>query len=148
MKTLHFTTRIRANREAVWNTLIAPETYKIWTAEFAEGSDFEGSWAQGERIRFLAPDGNGISSIIAENRPHTFISIKHLGCVKAGIEDMESEDARGWATSFENYSFSDDGLFTELQVDLAVPAEFEACMLQTWPKALSKLKAICESDLS
>jgi uncharacterized protein YndB with AHSA1/START domain len=36
MKTLHFTTLIHAGREAVWNAMLAPETYKIWTAEFVK----------------------------------------------------------------------------------------------------------------
>lgn len=59
----------------------APETFKAWTAEFAEGSYFEGSWNAGRKIRFLVPDGSGMTSTIAESRPHEFISIKHLGIV-------------------------------------------------------------------
>ena len=31
MKTLHFATIIHATREAVWDAMLAPETYKIWT---------------------------------------------------------------------------------------------------------------------
>lgn len=102
MKTLHFTTLIHASREAVWNVMFAPETYKIWTAEFSEGSYFEGSWAKGERIRFLSPDGCGMTSVIAENRPHEFLSIRHLGIIKDGVEDTESEEARSWAPAYEN----------------------------------------------
>ncbi len=145
MKTLHFAAIINAKREAVWNTMLSPETYKIWTAEFTEGSYFEGSWAKGERIRFLAPDGSGMTSVIAENRPHEYISIKHLGYIKDGVEDTESEAVRSWAPSLENYSFSDAGSSTELKVDMEVTAEFEEYMVRIWPKALSKLKAICES---
>lgn len=94
MRTLHFSTMIDADREAVWTAMIAPESCKAWTSVFTEGSYFVRSWAQGERIRFLSPDGNGMTSVIADNRPHEFISIKHLGSVKNGIEDDDSEEAR------------------------------------------------------
>lgn len=145
MKTLHFTTLIHASRGAVWNAMLAPETYKMWTAEFCEGSYFEGSWAKGERIRFLSPDGCGMTSVIAENRPHEFLSIRHLGIIKDGVEDTESEEARSWAPAYENYSFSASGTSTELAVDMDVTPEFEEYMAKTWPKALDKLKAISEA---
>ena len=145
MKTLHFATIIHAKREAVWEAMLAPETYELWTAEFTEGSYFEGSWAKGERIRFLAPNGSGMTSVIAESRHYEFLSIKHLGYIKDGVEDTESEAVRSWAPSFENYSFSDAGLSTELKVDMDVMEEFEEYMAKIWPKALSKLKVICES---
>ena len=59
MKKLVFTTFIDAPRETVWDRMLAPATYERWTAAFAEGSRFEGSWAEGARIRFLGPDGSG-----------------------------------------------------------------------------------------
>jgi uncharacterized protein YndB with AHSA1/START domain len=145
MKSLHFATIIQARREKVWETMLAPATYRQWTAEFAEGSYFEGSWAKGDRIRFLAPSGSGMTSVIAENRPHEFLSIKHLGIVNDGVEDTDSEAARSWAPSFENYSLADTGSATELQVDMDVTPEFEEYLTKTWPKALARLKAICES---
>lgn len=148
MKTLHFATVIHSPRKTVWETMLAPATYRLWTAEFAEGSYFEGSWAQGEPIRFLAPDGNGVASVIEENRPYEFLSIKHLGFIKDGLEDTESEAVRSWAPAFENYSFSDAGSSTELKVDIDVTPEFEDYMSKTWPKALSTLKAICEQERS
>jgi ADP-ribosylglycohydrolase len=42
---------------------------RLRTCPFMEGSYFEESWNAGERIRFLAPDGTGMTSVIAENRP-------------------------------------------------------------------------------
>jgi hypothetical protein len=144
MKSLHSATRIRAKRAHVWNVMLPPDTYRLWTAEFAEGSYFEGSWAAGERIRFLSPGGNGLTSMIAENRAPEFFSIKHLGFIKDGVEDTESEEVRRWAPSFENYSFVDTGSETELRVDIDVTPAYEEYMTRTWPKALAKLKAMCE----
>jgi len=145
MKTLHFTTLIHATPERVWNAMLAPETYESWTAEFSEGSYYEGSWAKGERIRFLSPDGCGITSVIAENRPHQFLSIRHLGIIHDGVEDTESEEARKWTPAYENYTFSATGASTTLEVDMDVTPEYEEYMTNTWPKALAKLKAICET---
>jgi uncharacterized protein YndB with AHSA1/START domain len=148
MKTLQFNITIKADRKTVWDTMLSPETYRLWTAEFAEGSYFEGSWAAGARIRFLVPSGSGMTSIIAENRPWEYLSIKHLGYINNGVEDTESESVRSWAPAFENYSLSEDGAATELNVAMQVTPEFEDYMVKTWPKALAKLKAICEERRS
>jgi uncharacterized protein YndB with AHSA1/START domain len=144
MTTLHFAIVIRAPRGTVWDVMLAPATYTEWTAEFMEGSYFEGSWEQGSRIRFLAPDGNGMVAVIAENRPHQFLSIKQLGYVKDGIEDTESEMVTSWAPAFENYTLRDADGATELAVDLDVTPEFEEYMTKIWPAALARLKTLCE----
>ena len=144
MKTLHFAIVIHASRGTVWDTLLAPDTYRLWTAEFAEGSYFEGAWETGARIRFLVPSGHGMVSVIAANRPQEFLSIKHIGYVKDGIEDTESEMVRAWAPAFENYSLSYAGLSTHLQIDIDVTPEFEEYMTKVWPKALARLKQLCE----
>lgn len=145
MKTLQFSTLIHAKRSIVWDVMLEPNSFKVWTGEFAEGSYFEGSWGKGEHIRFLIPDGSGMTSVIAENRLHEFLSIQHVGYVKDGVDDTESEEIRSWAPAFENYTFTDSGTSTALHIDVEVLPEFEAYMLRTWPKALESLKALCES---
>jgi len=148
MKKIHFSTVIDAPPKAVWEAMLGRETFKDWTAEFAEGSYFEGSWEKGEKIRFLISSGEGMSSMIAENRPHEFLSIKHLGHIKDGVEDTESESVRSWAPAFENYTFSKVGNSTKVVVDMDVTPDFEAYMQKTWPKALARLKAIAEKPLA
>jgi hypothetical protein len=145
MKKLQYTIRIHASPKAVWDVMISPDTYRQWTAEFAEGSYFEGSWSQGDRIRFLGPGGSGMAAVIAESRPHEFISIKHLGEIKEGVEDTESEAVRSWAPAFENYTFSTVGGDTELRIDMDTLEAWEDFMNKAWPRALAKLKTICES---
>ncbi len=148
MKTLEFTIDIAAPRETVWNAMLAPDTYRDWTSAFMEGCYYEGSWEQGARIRFLAPDGSGGSGMIseiAENRRFEFLSIRHLGFVKDGVEDTESPAVRSWAPSFENYTFEPLGSATRVRIDLDVTPDFEADMQAMWPKALARLKAICEA---
>ena len=145
MKTLHFSADIRASRQTVWETLLGRESYRIWTAEFAEGSYFEGTWETGTRMRFLVPSGEGMVAEVAEHRPQAFLSLRHLGFVKDGVEDTESEMVKAWAPAFENYTLTYAGLSAHLAVDIDVTPEFVEYMLKVWPKALARLKAMCEA---
>ena len=144
MRTLHYSSVIDAPAKRVWDVMLGPETFRAWTAEFAEGSYFEGAWDAGRKIRFLTPDGSGMTSIIAESRPYAFVSIKHLGIVKDGVDDTESDAARNWAPAYENYTFLEGGSATELRIDVDAPPDFETYMEEAWPKALAKLKSLCE----
>jgi len=146
VKTLHFSTVIEAKPQRVWDTMLQPDTYRIWTAEFAPGSYYEGSWNKGESIRFLSPEGGGMLSEIAESRPPEFISIKHVGYIKKdGVPDTTSDEIKSWAPAYENYTLSPVGASTEVKVACDVTPDFEEYMNTTWPKALAKLKAVCES---
>lgn len=143
---LHFHITINAPRNVVWDTMLAPDTYRDWTSAFCEGSYYEGSWTQGSRIRFLSPDGDGMCSEIAESRLHDSISIRHLGYINKGVEDTTSDAIRQWAPAFENYHFTDNGSSTTLHVEQDVTAEFEPYMKDAWPRALERLKIICEQQ--
>jgi uncharacterized protein YndB with AHSA1/START domain len=145
LKRLRFAERIRAPVELVWQRMLSPDSYRAWTAAFCEGSHFEGSWDQGSTIRFLGPSGDGMLSTIAENRPCEFISIQHLGQVVGGVE-KRGEAAAGWAGAFENYTFRRLGDGTEVIVEQDVLEDHAPFMREVWPRALQKLKALCESS--
>jgi hypothetical protein len=143
-KTLTFEIAIRAPRARVWDIMLDPETYKAWTSAFCEGSYFVGSWDEGAKIQFLSPSGDGMTAVIAENRPHEFVSIRHLGVIEKGVEDTSSAKVRAWAPAYENYRFSDlpDGCRLTVAVDTV--AEYEQYMRDTFPKALALLKDLAE----
>lgn len=145
MNRIHFSIIIHSPKDKVWKAMLDPEIYKLWTQAFAEGSYFEGSWDKGEKIRFLTPEREGMTSVIAENIPFDFISIKHLGIIKDGVEDMQSPESKSWAPAFENYTFKERDGATELKVDMDAAPAFEAYMNSAWPKALARLKEICET---
>ncbi len=147
MKTQHFDIHINAPREAVWRTMLHSPTYERWTSAFCEGSHYKGSWDPGQAIRFFDPEGNGMVSQIAEHRPAEFVSIRHLGFIANGVEDTTSEAVRAWAPCHENYTFSDEANGTRVRVDADVFGGYEAYMADTWPKALARLKALCEGAL-
>jgi hypothetical protein len=50
---------------------------------------------------------------IAENRPFEFVSIRHLGIIKDGVDDTESPASRAWTPAFENYTFTEKDVVTE-----------------------------------
>ena len=143
-KTLTFEIAIRAPRPRVWDIMLDPETYKAWTSAFCEGSYFVGSWDEGAKIQFLSPSGDGMTAVIAENRPHEFVSIRHLGVIEKGVEDTSSAKVRAWAPAYENYRVSDlpDGCRLTVAVDTV--AEYEQYMRDTFPKALALLKELAE----
>ena len=142
---LEFTVDIQAPRAAVWEAMLGPDTYRDWTSAFCEGSYYEGSWAQGGNIRFLTPNGDGMSAVIAENRPLEFVSIRHLGEISGGVEDLTSEKVRAWAPAHENFHFSDIPGGTRVRVTMDTVGDYEQYMKDTYPKSLQRLKAICEA---
>lgn len=144
MKTLTFETVIRAPRGLVWETMLGPETYKEWAAAFCEGTYFVGSWEKGAKIQFLAPSGDGMSSVIAENTPNEFVSIRHVGMIENGVEDTTSDKVRAWAPAYETYRLEESTGACTVTVTLDTAAEWEGFMLDTFPRALALLKSLCE----
>lgn len=144
VKRIQFSIDIAAPAARVYELMIGETSYVDWTSAFGEGSHYQGSWQSGDRIRFLGSSGEGMVAEIAENRPHEFISIRHLGFVMGGVEDTDSEAVRRWAPAYENYTFVSGPEGTKLVVDLDAMAEIEHDMLDAWPRALERLKALCE----
>lgn len=145
IKKIQFQTLIHAPVDVVWERMLGADTYPQWTKAFAEGSYFEGAWSKGSRIRFLAPHGDGMIAEIAENIPHQFLSIRHIGYIYDGVEDTDSEEVLSWAPAYENYSFSTVAEGTKLVIDQDITDDYETYMNEAWPKALGLLKQLCVS---
>ncbi len=145
IKKMQFSTSINAPVATVWDTMLGVDTYPLWTAAFIEGSRFEGDWSEGGRIDFLTPSNDGMVAEIAENRPHEFISIRHIGIVESGVEDTESDAVVSWAPAYENYTFESTLEGTVVTIDQDVGTEHEQAMTDTWAKALDSLKKLCET---
>jgi uncharacterized protein YndB with AHSA1/START domain len=139
MNRLKFESTINAPREKVWETLWNDATYRQWTSAFAEGSYAESDWQEGGRILFLTPDGSGMFSIIEKKVPLEQMSFRHLGEIKNGIEDPKV-----WDGATENYYLKGHNGVTELTVEMGTTPEFAQYLSAAFPKALDKLKEICE----
>lgn len=146
MEKQKFKIAIDASREKVWNVLWGDDSYRAWTAAFAEGSHVKTDWKKGSKALFLNAKNEGMVSTIAENRPNEFMSIKHLGVVKNGVEDLHSEKTKEWAGALENYTLRTVNGKTELTVDMDITDEYKDYFQKTWPKALNKLKELAEKN--
>jgi hypothetical protein len=152
---MNFEIEINAGVEKVWHEMLDLETYKIWTLEFNPGGSWyekenQGDFVEGEKIRFLGPgeDGKmgGMLATVKESNKYEFISFEHYGFIMNDVEDTESESVKSWAPSCENYTFTKlDENRTLLKVDVEMSKDWASMMEVMWPKALLKLKEICEA---
>ncbi|MBX2961543.1 MAG: SRPBCC domain-containing protein [Cyclobacteriaceae bacterium] len=149
MEKTKFEISIHASAEKVYSTTIGEGTYAAWTAEFNPTSRFEGSWEKGSKILFLGTDQEGkIGGMVArikENIPNKFISIEHYGVIGNGKEITSGPEVEGWAGALENYSFTQRRNTTVMTVEVDTNYEYMDYFSDTWPKALNKLKSICEA---
>ena len=141
-----FNITIRATPAEVWNTLFGETTYPLWTAPFAEGSSVETDWKEGSKALFLDGKGQGMVSMIAKSIPNEYMSIRHLGFYKDGVEDMDSEEVKKWAGAMENYTLKPSNGNTELLIDMDISEDYKDYFNSTWPKALEKVKELAEKQ--
>ncbi|TFB99556.1 hypothetical protein E3O42_13455 [Cryobacterium adonitolivorans] len=152
METLHFSTQINAAAENVWETMLDDATYREWTSVFNPGSYFLGSWLPGSEIRFVGNDENGelggMVGVIAEHRPHEFVSIEYRGQIVNGIEDTTSDEAKRLIGTHENYTFTENDGVTTLTVDVDVDDEWVGMFAEQWPLGLAKLTKLAEIEVA
>lgn len=151
MKKLQFKVTIKAPVARIYDLMLGisnKSTYEQWTALFNPTSTYEGTWEKGTKILFIGVDENGekggMVSRIVDNIPNRFVSIQHYGLYKADKEITEGPEVEKWANGYENYSFEENNGSTTLTVDLDVNDDFLDYMNETYPKALEKLKELCE----
>lgn len=144
MERKEFKININASREKVWDILWEDATYREWTSAFAEGSHAVTDWQKGSKVLFLGDGGGGMVATIVDKVPNEYMSFMHLGEVKDGVEDTESDAVKKWAGGTENYTLRSIGGGTELTVDMNIPPDFMDYFMKTWPLALKKVKEISE----
>lgn len=151
MHKLKFSISINAPANKVYDTMLGiskKSTYEQWTALFNPTSTYEGSWNKGSKILFIGIDENGekggMVSTIIENIPYQLVSIQHYGLLKANEEITTGPEVEKWANGFENYTFTENNDTTTVTVNIDITEEFLTYMNETYPKALNKLKEICE----
>lgn len=147
MKQLTYTATINASKQKVWETMLNPSSYKEWVNAAWPGSFFEGNWKEGETIRFVSADGSGTLAQLITCQPYTNIVANHITVLlPGGIEDRDSDLAKGWVGTKESYNFTEQQDKTLLTVVLTINTEWEKMFNDGWPKALTKLKEICERN--
>jgi hypothetical protein len=151
MKKTQFKVGINAPANKVYDAMLGiskKSTYEQWTAPFNPTSTYEGSWKKGSKMLFVGVDEKGekggMVSEIVDNVPNRFVSIRHYGLLKGNAEITEGEEVEKWTNGFENYTFEGNNGTTAVTVDLDVTEDFLDYMNEIYPKALDKLKEICE----
>jgi hypothetical protein len=140
-----FQVSIDAPREKVWNVLWDDASYRAWTAVFSPTSYAQTDWNKGSKVLFVDATGSGMVSMIEDKVPNEFMSFKHLGEVKDGVEDVESEKVQQWAGGHENYTLKAENGKTLLTVDMDIAEEFAEMFNNIFPKALDKVKELSEN---
>lgn len=151
MKKMQFKVSIHAPANKVYDVMLGisnKSTYEQWTALFNPTSAYEGTWNKGSKMLFIGIDENGkkggMVSEISDNIPSRFVSIRHYGLLKEDAEITTGPEVEKWANGFENYTFEENNGTTTVTVDLSITEDFSDYMNETYPKALDKLKEICE----
>lgn len=152
MKKLQYTANVNAPAYKVYDLMLGinnKSTYEQWTAMFNPTSTYEGTWEKGNKMLFIGVDENGnkggMVSKIVENIPSQFVSIQHYGLVQGDNEITDGPDVEKWANGLENYTFEENNGTTTITVDLDTTEEFIDYMNENYPKALDKLKELCEN---
>lgn len=145
MKKGNFSVKINAPKEKVWDTLWNDESYRKWTSVFSEGSYADTDWKEGSKVLFLSGDGSGMYSQVARNIPNEFMSFRHLGVVKNGIEQPMDEETKQWSGAMENYRLREKDGVTELTTEMDMTDDFADYFEKTLPQALEKVKELAEN---
>jgi hypothetical protein len=155
MKKLTFNISINAPANRVYDFMLgmnSKSTYEQWVSIFNPTSTYEGNWEKGSKILFIGVDEKGekggMVSRIVENIPNRFVSIQHYGLLKGDMEITEGADVEKWANGLENYTFEENNGTTTVTVELDMTEDFTDYMNETYPKALGKLKELCEERFS
>ncbi|MEQ8413347.1 MAG: SRPBCC domain-containing protein [Imperialibacter sp.] len=156
MKHLQFLQDIKVPAAKVYRLMLGLDdikSYQDWTSAFNPDPDgapgsYEGSWDKGSKILFVGLDQDGkrggMVSKILENKPAEFVSVSHYGMVDGDQEITSGPLVEMWAGAMENYTFKERNGVTTVTVDLDTADAFAEMFSEMWPKALNRLKEICE----
>jgi uncharacterized protein YndB with AHSA1/START domain len=148
MEPVHYEILINASPEKVYKTMIDQATYSQWTSVFNPTSSFKGTWEKGSEIRFfgIGEDGKeeGMVSKIRENIPNRYIHIEHLRSIRDNEGVASESEMESWSGASEKYFMKDENGATRLMINMDVVPKYRSYFDETWPKALEKVKEICE----
>ena len=153
MKKLTYQININSPVSNVYDKMLGVSdrsTYEEWTTIFSPTSSFEGNWEKGSKMLFTSigesGEREGMVSKILENNVNEFVSIQHIGMLKAGKEITEGPEVDEWSGGLEDYSFEQEGDVTNVSIAIDSAEEYEEYMNNLYPNALQKLKEVCERD--
>lgn len=79
-----------------------------------------------------------------ENQPEKIVSIRHYGLLDGEQEITSGEEVEKWVGGLEVYKFEENNGITTVIVELDTLEDFTEHFQEQYPRALDKLKEICE----
>ncbi len=149
MKHLEFKIEISSPAKKVWETMLNKETYEQWVSKSWPNSSYDGKWEQGQKIKFVGPDGSGTLAEMVEVKPYQSIVARHIAVLgPGGTEDRTSDIAKGWIGTMEGYKFAEQQGKTTVTVSIDTPPDWAKMFEEGWPAALEELKRITERQFA
>lgn len=149
MKHLEFKIEISSPAKKVWETMLNKETYEQWVSKSWPNSSYDGKWEQGQKIKFVGPDGSGTLAEMVEVKPYQSILARHIAVLgPGGTEDRTSDVAKGWIGTMEGYKFAEQQGKTTVTVSIDTPPDWANMFEEGWPTALEELKRITEREFA
>lgn len=142
MEKLSFEIQIDAQPEKVWDVLWSDITYRQWTTAFTEGSFYQGTFEEGNIIKFFDPNNNGMYSRVEKNIPNKELKFLHLGEIYDGVEKEQD-----WGEATEGYILEETENGTKLKIEIQTPEEFKSFFEENFPAALGIVKNLSENQL-
>ena len=79
MKKQHFSIKVKAPKEKVWQTLFDDKTFRDWGSIIDEGQYMVGELAEGSEVQFISSVSSfGVTSVIEKLIPHEYVAFKHV----------------------------------------------------------------------
>ncbi|MGE8530032.1 MAG: SRPBCC family protein [Acinetobacter guillouiae] len=145
MEKLSYEILIEATPQKVWQVLWNPDSYSQWTYYFSPTSSIYSDWKVNGKTLFLDADRNGMVSTIEQMEDFKVMIFKHLGVVRKGVEDFDSDELKKWSGSLEKYFLEDLHGKTRLRVELESPKEYMEMMENGFKKGFEIVKQLAEA---
>lgn len=145
MQNLNYSIAIKAPKKSVWEKMIDPKSYKIWTRAFSPNSTFEGEWKEGDEIKFIDAGKGGTVALLEKVHPYEEIRARHVAIINANKQVIRSGDEiANWVGTKETYHFKESDGITTLEVTMESHPDFMKMFEESWPKALEEIKKLVE----
>ncbi len=146
METLKYQIEINAPAEKVWDVLWNEKTYSQWTYFFSPDSVMQTDWKVGGKTYFTdSGRQNGMVSTISRIQEPEYLVFEHIGELRDGVEDVDSEKVKVWKGCQEAYYLEQNEGKTTLKVEVEIDSSHKEMMDNGFLKGLEIIKKLSEN---
>lgn len=143
MKQLTFSVQIAATNDDVWKTLWNNSTFRQWAGIIDPGTYMVGELSEGAKVQFISSEnGYGVTSKVEKLDVGNYLLLRHQRDTQdRGEKEREDE----WTGGTESYTLREADGITTLTASFDVPDDLESIFMDSYPKALQKVKELAET---